>query len=529
MTQLPTIDLAVFIAFVLGVVLFGFWVSRRNQTADDFMTAGRSLPGWVVGLSVFGTYLSSNTFLGIPGKAYGSNWNFFAFSLSLPLAVLIAVVWFVPFFRKTGEISAYHHLEHRFGPWARTYAVICYLLTQVARTGSIMFGVGLALQALLGWDIAAIIILTGVLVTSYTLIGGIAAVIWTDVVQSIILTIGALLAVGILLFDVPGGPSKFFEVARNYDKFSLGSFSLSLTESTFWVVLAYGFFINMTNFGIDQSFVQRYHTAKSERDATKALWLGALVYVPVSALFFFIGTALFVFYQEQPELDRNLREAVVTQELIKDGGTPGSPEYETCLAKEKETFSTAQISDKVFPYFIVHQFPAGLVGLLIAALFAAAMSSVDSSLNSSATVFTSDIYKRYVRLNLDDKGTLQVLHISTVIWGVAGTGVGLAMIGVESILAAWWELQGIFAGGLLGLFLLGLLSRRVTNVAAMTGVIIGVSVIAWMTMSKYLPDDLEIIRNPLHNHMTIVVGTLTIFLIGIMVSRRRNKMPDRSS
>jgi len=205
---LPAADIIVLLVYLAGVVAFGCWFVRRSRTTEGFMAAGRALPGWAVGLSIFGTYLSSNTFLGVPGKAYGGNWNSFVFSLSLPVAALIAVRYFVPFYRRSGEISAYHHLQRRFGTWARTYAVVCYLLTQLARMGSIMYGVALALNALVGWDMATIIVVTGLLVTAYTMLGGIEAVIWTDVVQSIVLMVGAAVVTGFCCLTCPRGPGR---------------------------------------------------------------------------------------------------------------------------------------------------------------------------------------------------------------------------------------------------------------------------------------------------------------------------------
>ena len=199
MQKLPAIDIAVLVVYLVAVVGLGAWFVRRNRTTRDFMAAGGSLPGWAVGLSIFGTYLSSNTFIGVPGKAYGMNWNGFVFSLSLPIAAFISVKWFVPFYRRHAGLSAYEHLETRFGAWARVYAVVCYLLTQVSRVGTIMFGVSVGLHALTGWDIAAIILVSGFAVTLYTLLGGIEAVIWTDAIQSVILTLGAVVVVVLIL------------------------------------------------------------------------------------------------------------------------------------------------------------------------------------------------------------------------------------------------------------------------------------------------------------------------------------------
>src|SRR5690606_22822317 len=179
----------------------------------------------------------------------------------------IAVRYFVPLYRNMQSLSAYSYLETRFGPWARVYASTCYLLTQFARCGSILFLLALPLNALLGWDINTIIIVTGILVMLYSMMGGIQAVVWTDAIQGIVLVGGAIACLSVLIFSVPGGPAEVFEIASAHDKFSLGSFDLNLTESTFWVILIYGLFINLQNFGIDQNYVQRYITARSEKDA----------------------------------------------------------------------------------------------------------------------------------------------------------------------------------------------------------------------------------------------------------------------
>ena len=490
MQPLPTIDIAVLAVYLAAVVGLGIWFARSNRSAKDFMAAGGSLPGWAVGLSIFGTYLSSNTFIGVPGKAYGDNWNGFVFSLSLPLAAWVAVKWFVPFYRGSGEISAYHHLEKRFGPWARTYALVCYLLTQLARVGTILFGVSLGLSALTGWGLPVVIIVSGIAVTAYTLFGGILAVIWTDVIQSIVLLIGAVAIAVMLLVNHPEGAAGAFQTASEADKFSLGSFSIDFTQSTFWVVLIYGIFINLYNFGIDQSFVQRYHTARDDQAAARSVWTGALLYVPVAALFFFIGSMLFSYYEASPSLLAELKAA------HPDGK-----------------------GDQVLPHFISTQLPPGLAGLLIAAIFAAAMSSIDTSLNSSATVTLKDFMQRYLKRGEDEEGALKILRRATLVWGVLGTGVALAMIGQKSLLDSWWKLSGIFAGGMLGLFLLGLISRKADNAGALTGVILGVLVICWMTFADFFPEEL---RSPFHAHMIIVVGTLTIFLTGIGISHLRS-------
>ena len=219
-----------------------------------------------------------------------------------------------------------------------------------------------------------------------------------------------------------------------------------------------------------------------------------LLGVPVAALFFFIGSMLFSFYEASPSL----------------------------LAELKAAYPDGK-GDQVLPHFISTQLPPGLAGLLIAAIFAAAMSSIDTSLNSSATVTLKDFMQRYLKRGEDEEGALRILRRATLVWGVLGTGVALAMIGQKSLLDAWWKLSGIFAGGMLGLFLLGLISRKADNAGALTGVILGVLVICWMTFADFFPENL---RSPFHANMITVIGTLTIFLAGLGVSRLKEERPQ---
>lgn len=493
MKELPLADLAVLVGYLAGVVAFGSWFVLRSRSTEGFMAAGRSMPGWVVGLSIFGTYVSSISFLALPGKAFAGNWSPFAFSLSLPIAAVVATRWFVPFYRASGAISAYDHLERRFGTWARAYAAVCYLLTQVARMGSVMYLLALPLCHLLGWDIRLVILAVGALTTLYTCLGGIEGVIWTDAVQSLVLIAGALVCAAIIPFDMPEGPGQLFRIAAEHGKFSLGSLGAGLGEATFWVVLAYGLFMNLQNFGIDQSYVQRYLAARSRREAGKSVWLGALLYVPVSAFFFFIGTALFAYYTARPEQ------------------LPAGLWAEAAAGK----------GDNVFPYFIVERLPAGVTGLLIAAILSAAMSTLSSSLNCSATLTLTDFYKRFARPRAGERESMIVLYGATLCWGAIGAGTALAMIRVASALDAWWQLSGIFSGGMLGLFLLGMISRRAKNAEAAAGVTIGVLVILWMTLSPrwdWLPERL---RSHVDNLLVVVVGTLAILLVGLLLARLR--------
>jgi SSS family solute:Na+ symporter len=487
--KLSLLDAIVFFVLVFGNVAFGAAFFFRNKTSAQFTTGGGKIPAWVVGMSIFATFVSSISFLALPGKAYMTNWNAFVFSLSIPLASFAAVKFFVPLYRMVGNVSAYYYLELRFGSWARIYASVCYILTQLMRTGAILLLLALPVNALFGWDVKTVIIVTGLAVIIYSMLGGIQAVIWTDTIQGIILIAGAVICGVYLTFSMPEGPKQLFEIASANHKFNLGSLGLSLRDSTFWVVLIYGLFINLQNYGIDQNYVQRYMTTGSEKEAKTSALFGSLLYIPVSLVFFYIGTALFAYYTAQPDL------------LPAELKIPGA-------------------GDKVFPYFIATGLPAGLTGLLIAAIFSAGMSTVSTSLNSTATIFLSDYYKKYINKGADEKSSMLVLHISSLITGLLGIGIALMLVGVESVLDAWWSLASIFSGGMLGLFLLGYISKTARKTEAAIGVIIGVLLITWMSLSPvyFTEGKLLAFRSPFHSNLTIVFGTITIFLVGFLFS-----------
>lgn len=477
------VDWLVLAVYFAGTMSIGTYFWRKSRSTEGFTAGGRSMPGWACGLSIFATYVSSISFLALPGKAYASNWNPFVFSLSLPAATWIAVRWFLPYYRRSGEVSAYASLERRFGPWARVYASSFYLLTQVARMGAVMYLMALPLSVLLGWDIRAIILITGVSVTAYSFVGGIIAVIWTDSLQAIVLMGGAVTCVAVMLAGMPGGAMQVFTIAAEHGKFSLGSFGPSLDEATFWVILAYGFFTNLQNFGIDQGFIQRYIASASDREAKAGLWLGGLLYVPISALFFFIGTTLFAFYETHPADFEEVRQAVAAQQLANEGILPDAPHYEAERARALDDLTAREVGDKVFPHFIGKHLPAGVTGLLIAAIFAAAMSTVSTSLNSSATLLMSDYWRRFVHRNASERESLVILCASTIAWGLLGTAMAFLLVRLtESALDIWWELASIFSGGIVGLFLLGMVSRA-RNREAVAGTLVGIVVILWMVLS----------------------------------------------
>ncbi|MDD4267872.1 MAG: sodium:solute symporter [Thermoguttaceae bacterium] len=553
------LDWAVLAAYFAATMSIGFYFWRKSRSTEGFTAAGRALPGWVCGLSIFATYLSSISYLALPGKSFADNWNPFVFSLSIPIATWIAVRWFLPYYRASGEVSAYALLERRFGVWARLYASVFYLLTQIARMGVVMYLMALPMAVIFGWDIRLVILFTGVSVTIYSFVGGIIAVIWADAIQALVLMAGAVICLAVLLLGVEGGPFQVFSTAAAAGKFSLGQFGAGVDQGRLWldagsatflVVLLYGLFINLQNFGIDQSYIQRYIASSSDREARKSLWLGGILYVPVSAVFFLIGTALFVYYNsEQHERDLpEVRQLVARQRLMQQGvypeyedaeATVPTPDYRQSLDGEAAGLTDTEIGDRVFPHFIAKHLPPGLTGLLIAAVFAAAMSTVSTSLNSSATLLMTDYYRRFLNPRATEKQCMLALYASTIAWGILGTGMALVLVKLtDSALDIWWTLSGIFGGGMCGLFLLGIVSRRANSPAAAAGVVTGVLVILWMSFPKlvdYLLSQPPGSRagqvgawfqrlgtgwlSPFHAFMVPVVGTMAILLVGLLVAR----------
>jgi SSS family solute:Na+ symporter len=328
-----------------------------------------------------------------------------------------------------------------------------------------------------------LIILSGFVITIYPLFGGTEGVIWTGVVQAIVLVLGAAACLLVLLINTPGGPAAIVEQGVSAGKFSLGPYDPSFTYQTFWVVLFYGMATNLQNFGIDQSYVQRYITAHSDAAARRSVWMSALCYIPLSAGFLFIGTALFVFYALQPE-------------QLPAGTKP----------------------DDVFPHFLHTQLPLGLRGLVLAAICSAAM---DSNLNCCATLYLCDLHKRYIHPQAGDSESLWVLRITTLVMGAISTAAAIKMIEVKSILDHWWSLASICSGGTLGLFLLGRMSRRPRSLDAFLGTVCGVAVILWMTLFPRTEKLSDWWRSPFHTQMAIVFGTLTILLVGGLLSLLR--------
>ena len=480
------LDWLIILLYLAVLLAVGFIFYRRNDSSTSFTLGDRSIPGWVLSLSIFATFVSSISYLALPAAAYRDNWNSFAFSLSLPIAAIIAVRYFVPMFRKVNSPSAYTLLAEHYGPWARNYAAIMYLLTQVMRTGTILYLMALMTRSLFGWSIPIVILITCASIVIYSLAGGIRAVVWTDAIQAIILIGGAVACLIVISLKSPSGISGIVETGIREHKFSLGEFGPELSRPTFWVVLIYGLFINVQNFGADQNYIQRYLSSRTMQEAQQSAWQGALLYIPVSALFLLIGTGLYGLYHS------------------------GSLQLPVALLDPAK-------SDGVFPHFIVTELPQGIRGLLVVSIFAAGMSTISTSYNSAATVMLNDFYLTRYGEGSSEKVKVRVLYLSTLLIAFTGAAVAMAMINTKSVLDTWWKLASVFSGGILGLFLLALFTRAKENSGAVAGVAAAVLVILTMTMaSLVLPQGSAL--NSFHPYLSIVFGTTALVLTAVVTS-----------
>ena len=467
-----TTNWIVMVAYMGVLVGIGVYFSRKNNSAEDFFVAGKRVVWWAAGLSIFSTMLSAITYLSIPAKAYATNWTWFIFNMTIPIMAPVIIYCFLPFYRRLGITSIYEYLEMRFSTGLRKLGSASFAIFQLARMGIVILLPALALSSVTGWDVIYCIIAMGVLSTIYTVLGGIEAVIWTDVIQTIVLVGGALVAFFVIVGEVDGGFSAIIETASRQGKFEMVNTDLSFVSGidTIWVIIIGGIFAQILSYGTDQAVVQRYLTTATEKEAAKAIWTNSALSVPLSVLFFGVGTALFVFFQQQP----------VNLEPISK-------------------------IDQIFPHFILHQMPAGLAGLVIAGVFAAAMSSLDSSMHSIATAFTTDFLSK----DRDSKSLLKLAKRITLILGVLGT-VSAIYIASQDSKNLWDTLMGyvgLILGTLGGLFTLAIFTNRTASVHAWTGVIVAAAVLYYVKF-----------HTNAHTLTIGAVGTVTCFLSGWIAS-----------
>jgi SSS family solute:Na+ symporter len=485
---LTTVDFAVLALYFAAVVGLGVWAGRGDRDTDDYFVGGRRMPGWLVGVSILGTCISSVTYVAYPGYAFARDWEYLAQGLMLPVVLFAGGLGVVTFYRRHVKTSVNEFLEERFGPGVRTFSLVVLLISEVTRVATVMYLFSLVVNAITGWNIVQVILVIGVVTMVYAVLGGIKGVIWTDLIQTAVLLAGGIITVAAVGLQVPGGLPAAAAEAQAAHKFTLFDFTPDLGRDTFYVLALSG----LTNYFYflagNQNQVQRYQCAASDREAKKAALLGSLLSVPTWALFLLVGSCLYVFYQHHPD--------PVVQGFI----AAGHPE-------------------KIFPHFIAARLPAGVSGLLLAGLFGAAMSTLDSSMNASSTLFVTDVYRRFLRPDVPEARALWVARGMTLFWGCLAIVIAVAMIRVGTFLEFYFKIVSIVLGAVTGVFFLALAVRRAHARGVIAGIIAGFMVTAWgsLTWAKVLPAD-SAMAFPWHPIMVGVLGCFAVIVVGTAAS-----------
>lgn len=448
-------DVVVIVLNLAVMVAVGIYCSRKNRSADSYFFAGRRMPGWVVSFSIMATIVSSMTFLATPGATFKENWKFMPAHFLYFVPVIVAYFIFMPFFRRAGLDSAYEYLERRFGTWARMYGALAFLMHHFFRMGIILYVVSLAFQKMIGLELGLVIVILGVLVAVYTIAGGLEAVIYTDLIQGVTLIVGGLIVTPIIIHELPGGWHQLFTEAAADNKWSVGSTSFAWgdlwNDETVWIIVLTYQFMFLQLICTDQSMVQRFLSIRSDREARRGLLLSTALTIPVWLYFAFVGTALYVLYKTFPD------PAVVT---LLERGEP----------------------EAIFPHFILTKVPAGVAGFVLAGMAAAAMSTLDSSINSSAATATNDFYRRIRPSHPDQRHYLVVGRLFSVLFSAVMILVALVIYlsRTETLMDVQTVIYPIVSTGIVSLFLLGFFTTRVGNRAAATATVVTlVGVAAW--------------------------------------------------
>jgi SSS family solute:Na+ symporter len=491
--SLRWLDLVVVLLYFVATAWVGFRFSRRQNSTESYFVARRSIPHWAMGVSMFATLISSLTFIAYPGSSFAGNWSELVPGFMVIVVLVLMGTVLIPFFRHAVGMSAYEYFEHRFGYGARAYSGLAFCAGHFSKMGFVLYVLSLTASRMTGWNIYAVLLIAGVVTVLYTLLGGLEAVIWTDVLQAFIMWIGVAVILGFLFYLMPGGVGAAFELAHEKGKFSLGNPQLNFADKTsIWVMSLYGFFWYLQKYGADQTIVQRYLIAKSDREALKGVALGALLCVPIWTLFMLIGTLVWSYYQLSGE--------AFPPELMDNAGKV--------------------VSDKVFPHFLVTRIPPGLSGLFMAAVLAAGMSTLSSDLNCLSAVGVEDYYRK-LRPNATDA---RRLFMGKLIVGVCGfTAVGIAALIAwksERVLSLYYAVSSIISGGLAGLFLLAFFSRRANKQGVWIGLIVSLMFTAWATLTsgKNKMLDFGDYNFPWTGVMIGVSGHVIVLVVGLAAS-----------
>jgi SSS family solute:Na+ symporter len=530
--KLAIIDIIIIFLYFAGIIAIGLYTSRRNKSTDQYFLAGKSFPGWAIGISFIGAVISSVTFIAIPADAFKTAWLRFIPNLAFPVITLLAAYIFIPFYRRGTITSAYGYLAARFGNSISYYAAVVFLFSQVAKVSTIAYLLSILLESITGWDFTLCLLVVAGVTVIYTVKGGVSAVIWTDVIQAFILLAGAFVCVGYIIYSIPGGFSTLFEDAAAWHKFSFSRdvlvsssdpavaaavqsslppgatgemvkeaalaahagmlspvrWGFSLSEKTALMMLLLGFF-QFLGVITDQSTVQRWCAAKTAGEARRSMYVLGFGCLPVWALFQFLGTCLFVYYVHHAD-----RYA-----------------YEVLLGLHK--------AEHIPPHFITSSLPAGFIGVVIAGALAAAMSTLSASINTSSMVLVNDLYKKCVTESKPDAhylrlGKIFALAVSAVM--IAGA-LAIRMLDAPTLTDLSQQIAAIITSGVPGVFIAGVLTRRINLASAWAGLGASMFLVLWIKAGDigYLP---EVVRVHLLPHYLAIVGNLVAFLCAYGVS-----------
>ncbi len=421
--------------YLVGMVLIGLRFMRKQQTTEDYFLASRAMPWVPVAMSMFASLTSAITFMGLPSRAYEENIALLMVCLVSPLLVPLLVLVLYPAYRRAGVTTSYEFIGLRFGRGGRTAVAVLFVLARLGWMGTVIYAPALALSVAAGLPLAVAILLMGIMATLYTALGGLAAVLWTDVVQFVILTAGAGWVAISLVLGAPDGVGGILRIASEAGRLHVVGWRLSLVEMSGFAV-AVSFFLQMLqDYGTDQVAVQRMLAIRKPAGVAKAAIFNAATDVVMIALLLFIGLGLFAFYQRHPDL------------------APSSS------------------ADSVLPHYIMNSLPAGVSGLLISAIFAAAMSSMDSGINSLATVIEHDLIRPFRRRIHSDRQDVRLARALTVLLGIIATALAFSIARMQNIVEAFATFMGLFNAPVLALFVLGFVSRHARFGAWCAGVV----------------------------------------------------------
>ena len=541
------LDWVIVLAYLAYVIWDGIRMTKRSGTKEGYFLAGRSLPWWAVGLSVMATQLSAITLVGTTGQAYSDGMRFIQFYYGLPFAMIILCVTVVPFFYRANVYTAYEYLERRFDVRVRTLTSFFFLVSRGLGVGTIISAPSIVLSIVFGWNLIATIFVIGMSTTIYTVFGGVQAVTWTDVKQMFVIFFGLAVCLAVIVMSFPPEVSLYdgLRLAGSLGKLNTVDTTFDLREKyTIWSGLIGGLFLMLGYFGCDQSQVQRFLTARSVDEGRVSLLMSAFLKIPMQFFILLIGVLVFVFYQfTAPPLVFNASEvarvqgdpgfAAVQQQFaaahaqrrdaaVQFARTAGSEDlasYTSADARFNDSRRAAlqlvrQTGDKnfndvnyVFPTFVLQNMPAGVIGLLIAAIFAAAMSSIAAELNALATATTIDIYRRHFAPDASDARYVAVGRLSTFVWGIFACIVAIFATNLGSLIEVVNKFGSFFYGSLLGVFVLAFVVRRANARGAFFGLLFGIAsvwIASWYTSIEFLWFN--------------VIGCLTTVAAGYLIS-----------